>query len=95
LGGMRLDLAAGYDRNTAVVTEGALFRVAAALGAAAALLLYEYVDGGSVPDLFEPLSYPEKIYSLIAEAVAALAGLALLHVSTTRVVRGVPVQGWV
>jgi len=52
-----------------------------AAGGVGAVLLYEYVDVGAVgplPNMYEPLSYPEKTYSLIAEVVAALAALALL-----------------
>ena len=103
---VHLHLAAGYDANTAVISEGALFRVEAGVAAVAAVLvlltrtqigvvvaflvaaggvgavlLYQYVDVGAVgplPNMYEPLSYPEKTYSLIAEAVAALAALALL-----------------
>jgi len=103
---VHLHLAAGYDANTATISEGALFRVEAgvaglaallvlltrtqigvmvaflvAAGGVGAVLLYEYVDVGAVgplPNMYEPLSYPEKTYSLIAEAVAALAALALL-----------------
>jgi len=103
---VHLHLAAGYDANTAVISEGALFRVEAgvaglaavlvlltraqvgvvvallvAAGGVGAVLLYQYVDVGAVgplPNMYEPLSYPEKTYSLIAEVVAALAALALL-----------------
>jgi hypothetical protein len=118
---VHLHLAAGYDLNTAVVSEGALFRVEAALAALAAVLVlvtrwrvgvvlallvaaggvvavlvYQYVDVGAVgpfPDMYEPISYPEKTYSLLAEAVAAVAALALLTLSATRRARGVPVHG--
>ena len=103
---VHVHLAAGYDANTAAISEGALFRVEAGVAAFAALLvlltrtqigvvvaflvaaggvgavlLYQYVDVGAVgplPNMYEPLSYPEKTYSLIAEAVAALAALVLL-----------------
>jgi len=98
-------LAGGYDLNPAAVSEGALFRVEAALAALAAVLvlvtrrpigvvaafllaaggvgavlLYQYVDVGPLgplPDMHEPISHPEKTYSLLAEAVAAVAALAL------------------
>ncbi len=46
-----------------------------AAGGVGAVLLYQNVDVGAVgplPNMYEPLSYPEKTYSLIAEAVAAL-----------------------
>ena len=103
---VHLHLAAGYDANTAAISEGTLFRVEAgvaglaavvvlltrtqigvmvaflvAAGGVGAVLLYQYVDVGAVgplPNMYEPLSYPEKTNSLIAEAVAALAALALL-----------------
>jgi len=109
---VHLHLAAGYDANTAVISEGALFRVEAGVAAVAALvvlltraqigvmvallvaaggvgavLLYQNVDVGAVgplPNMYEPLSYLEKTYSLIAEAVAALAALALLALHRAR-----------
>ena len=109
---VHLHLAAGYDANTAVISEGALFRVEAgvaglaavlvlltrtqigvmvallvAAGGVGAVLLYQYVDVGAVgplPNMYEPLSYPEKTYSLIAEAVAALAALTLLALPRAR-----------
>jgi hypothetical protein len=121
---VHLHLAAGYDLNTAVVSEGALFRVEAALAAVAAVLvlvtrsrvavvlavlvaaggvgavlLYEYVDVGAVgpfPDMYEPISYPEKTDSLIAEAVAAVAAvaaLAVLALGAGRTARGAPYRG--
>jgi len=107
-----LHLAAGYDANTAVISEGALFRVEAgvaglaavlvlltrtqvglvvallvAAGGVGAVLLYQNVDVGAVgplPNMYEPLSYPEKTYSLIAEAVATLAALTLLALPRAR-----------
>lgn len=113
---VHLHLAAGYDLNTASVSEGALFRVEAALaavaaagvlvtrwragvvlallvaaGGVAAVLLYQFVDVGAVgplPDMYEPISYPEKTYSLIAEAVAAVAALVLLTLRPARGGRG-------
>jgi len=103
---VHLHLAAGYDANTAAISEGALFRVEAgvaalaallvlltrtqigvlvaflvAAGGAGAVLLYQYVDVGAVgplPNMYEPPRYPEKTYSLTAEAVAALAAFVLL-----------------
>jgi hypothetical protein len=118
---VHLHLAAGYDLNTAAVSEGALFRVEAALaavaavlvlmtrwrigvvvaflvaaGGVAAVLLYEYVDVGAVgplPDMYEPISYPEKTYSLVGEAVAALAGSALLALGPARAARGARGRG--
>jgi len=109
---VHLHLAAGYDANTAAISEGAQFRVEAgvaglaavlvlltrsqvglvvaflvAAGGVGAVLLYQYVDLGAVgplPNMYEPLSYPEKTDSLIAEAVAALAALALLALHWAR-----------
>jgi len=118
---VHLHLAGGYDLNKAVVSEGALFRVEAALAALAAVLvlvtrrpigvvvaflvaaggvgavlLYQYVDVGAVgplPDMYEPISYPEKTYSLLGEAVAAVAALALLALGETRTARGAREHG--
>lgn len=112
---LHLDLAGGYDPNTAAISEGALFRVDAALAVLAAVLvvvtrgrlgavgvgvallvaaggvavvvLYQYVDLGAVgplPDMNEPISFPDKTASVIAEALAALAALTLLLWRPTR-----------
>lgn len=59
-------------------------------GGTAAVLLYRYVDVGALgplPNMYEPLWYPEKTLSLWAEgaaAVAALALLAVIHVGDRR-----------
>ena len=56
----------------------ALLVAAAALGA---VLLYRYVDVGTIgplPDMYDPAWYPEKTLSAVAEAVAIVAGAALL-----------------
>ncbi|MFK0289831.1 hypothetical protein ACIQU6_04970 [Streptomyces sp. NPDC090442] len=56
---------------------------AAALGA---VLLYRYVDVGSLgplPNMYEPVWYPEKTASAVAEAVAAL-GAAVGFVTVSR-----------
>jgi hypothetical protein len=50
-------------------------------GGTAAVVLYRYVDVGAfgpVPNMYEPLWYPEKTLSAWAEGIAALAALALL-----------------
>jgi hypothetical protein len=55
----------------------AAFLVAAS--ALAAVLLYRYVDVpaiGPIPSMYEPLWFPEKTLSAVAEAVATLAALA-------------------
>ncbi len=59
----------------------ALFAVIIAGSALGAVLLYRYVDLGTLgplPDMYEPSWYPEKTYSAIAEAAAILAAAALL-----------------
>lgn len=61
-----------------VVAGFALLVAASALGA---VLLYRYVDVGSlgpIPNMYEPLWFPQKTISAIAEAVATVAALALL-----------------
>ena len=55
-------------------------------GALGAVLLYRYVDVpalGPVPSMYEPLWFPEKTFSAVAEAVAA--GAALVGLARTRV----------
>ena len=62
----------------------AAFLVAAS--ALAAVLLYRYVDVpafGPIPSMYEPVWFPEKTLSAVAEAVAA--GAALLGLARTRV----------
>jgi hypothetical protein len=54
-------------------------------GALGAVLLYRYVDVpalGPVPSMYEPLWFPEKTFSAVAEAVAA--GAALVGLARTR-----------
>ncbi len=60
---------------------GLLVAFLVAAGGVGAVLLYQYVDVGALgpfPDMYEPVTYAEKTLSLVAEAVAALAALALL-----------------
>jgi hypothetical protein len=55
-------------------------------GALAAVLLYRYVDVpalGPIPSMYEPLWFPEKTLSAVAEAVATVA--ALVGLARTRV----------
>jgi hypothetical protein len=55
-----------------------------AAGGLGAVLLYAYVDVGAIgplPDMYDPIWYPEKTISAIAEAVAAVGALALLTLS--------------
>lgn len=68
----------------------AAFAFLVSAGGTAAVLLYRYVDVGALgplPNMYEPLWYPEKTLSLWAEgaaAVAAIALLAVLHVGARR-----------
>jgi hypothetical protein len=57
------------------------FAFLTAAGGLGALLLYGYVDVGGLgplPDMYDPVWYPEKTISAIAEAVAAVGALCLL-----------------
>ncbi|MEP7036376.1 MAG: hypothetical protein ABI662_00140 [Dermatophilaceae bacterium] len=68
-----------HHRNGAVVA----FLIAA--GGLGAVLLYGHFDIGGfgpVPDMYEPIWYPEKTISAIAEAVAALGSLCLLWLAS-------------
>jgi hypothetical protein len=59
----------------------AAFALAISLSAFGAVLLYVYVDVGSLgplPNMYEPFWYPEKTLSAVAEGVAAAASAALL-----------------
>jgi hypothetical protein len=52
-----------------------------AAGGLGAVLLYGYVDVGAfgpLPDMYDPVWYPEKTISAIAEAVSAVAAFCLL-----------------
>jgi len=60
---------------------GALVAFLVAAGGLGAVLLYAYVDVGGLgplPNMYDPIWYPEKTISAIAEGVAALGALALL-----------------
>jgi hypothetical protein len=57
------------------------FAFLVAAGGLGALLLYGYVDVGELgplPDMYDPVWYPEKTISAVAEAVAAVGALCLL-----------------
>ncbi|MEP7018097.1 MAG: hypothetical protein ABI899_08780 [Actinomycetota bacterium] len=59
---------------------GALVAFLVAAGGLGAVLLYAYLDVGTIgplPDMYDPIWYPEKTISAIAEAVAAVGSLAL------------------
>jgi hypothetical protein len=62
-----------------------------AVSALGAVLLYRYVDVpalGPIPSMYEPLWFPEKSLSAVAEAVATLAALTgLARVRTAAVAR--------
>jgi hypothetical protein len=107
---VHFDLAGAFDTNTAVISQGTLFRTEAVIAAIvallvlltrsravaalavlvagsalAAVLLYRYVDLGPLgplPDMYEPVWYPEKTLSAIAEAAAFLAAGMLLLLRT-------------
>ena len=71
----------------------ALLLAAAALGA---VLLYRYVDVGSIgplPDMYDPAWYPEKTLSAVAEAVAVVASAGLFVIRPTpRTGRRAPIR---
>ena len=53
----------------------------AAATALAAVVVYRYVDLGALgplPDLYEPVWYPEKVVGVVAETVALVAAVLLL-----------------
>ena len=63
--------------RTAVVLAAALV----AASALAALVVYRYVDLGAIgplPDLYEPVWYPEKVVAAAGEATALVAAGLLL-----------------
>lgn len=68
----------------------AAFAFIVAAAGTAAVLVYAYVNVGSfgpVPNMYDPAWYPEKTLSVVAEAIGAVAALALfalLHAGTHR-----------
>lgn len=61
----------------------AVFASLVAAGGLGAVLLYRYVNVGSIgpiPSMYEPVWYPEKTQSAWAETVAAVAAAVLLAV---------------
>lgn len=59
----------------------ALAAVLVAGGGLALLIVYRYVDVGTIgplPNMYEPLWFAEKNWAAVGEAVATVAGLALL-----------------
>jgi len=58
-----------------------LLALAVAAGGVVAVLLYRYVEVGPIgplPSMYEPVWYAEKSLSVVAEALAAAAALAVL-----------------
>lgn len=83
---------AGLAIVAAVLVLVTRWRVAAlaafliAAGGLAALLLYRYVDVGAIgplPNMYEPVWFPEKTWSAISMAVASVAALVLLVLRAT------------
>jgi len=71
----------------------AAFALLVAAAGVAVVLVYQYIDVGAVgplPDMYEPVWYPEKTQSAWGEGIAAVAALALLiviHLQTRRATR--------
>jgi hypothetical protein len=68
----------------------AAFALLVALAALGAVLLYRYVDVGTIgplPDMYDPAWYPEKTLSAIAETVAVLTSAGLVAIRPTRPIR--------
>lgn len=64
---------------------GAVVAFLIAAGGLGAVLLYGYFDIGGfgpVPDMYDPIWYPEKTISAIAEAVAAAGSLCLFWLAS-------------
>lgn len=67
-----------------LIRPGRLTAAIAALvagGGLAAVLLYRYVDVGHLgpfPDMYEPIWYAKKTWSVVAEAAAAIAAMLLV-----------------
>lgn len=64
-----------------------LFAVAVAGGGLVALLVYRYVDIGAVgplPPMYEPIWYPDKVDTCIAQAVATAAPLCLFALAVRK-----------
>ena len=68
----------------------AAFAFLVAAAGTAAVLVYAHVDVGAIgpiPNMYDPIWYPEKTLSVWAEAIAAVAALALfvvLHIEARR-----------
>jgi len=69
----------------------AAFALLVSAGGTAAVVLYAVVDVGTlgpVPNMYDPIWYPEKTLSAWAEGIAAVAALVLLAAMHTRARRG-------
>ncbi|WP_107059267.1 hypothetical protein [Streptomyces sp. NRRL F-5126] len=67
---------------------GDLFAWAVAAGGLALLLVYRYIDVGTlgpIPDMYEPIWYRDKNITVVAQAVAILATVFLLLYRPSRV----------
>ena len=78
---------AGFAVGAALLVLGStrrgahVFAASVALSALVAVVTYRYADPGALgplPDLFEPVWYPEKVIAAVAETVAVVATLLLL-----------------
>jgi hypothetical protein len=84
------------NQGTAVISQGGLFRIEAGVSALVALavlvaasalggiLLYRYADPGAIgplPDMYEPIWFPEKTLTAVAEAVATVTAVLGLLVT--------------
>ncbi len=68
----------------------ALIAFLVSAGGFALVLLYQYVNVGSIgplPNMYDPVSSPEKTLSIAAEGIAALAALILLALLERRTAR--------
>ena len=68
----------------------ALIAFLVSAGGFALVLLYQYVNVGSIgplPNMYDPVSSPEKTLSIAAEGIAALAALILLVLLERRTAR--------
>ncbi|MBL8927300.1 MAG: hypothetical protein JNM77_13835 [Pseudonocardia sp.] len=75
-------LVLAVDRTVAVSAAAAV-----AAGALVAVVVSRYVDLGPIgplPDLYEPVWYPEKLVAAVAEAVALVAAVVLLSARRPR-----------
>ena len=68
----------------------ALIAFVVSAGGFALVLLYQYVNVGAIgplPNMYDPVSSPEKTLSIVAEGIAALAALILVVLLQRRTAR--------